>query len=350
MEDKAAVENKAAVEDGVGVYRSGMEQLKQFFPVELTLITSEHQRLHTEAVQTFMKRRFKNDQGEYLKSLEEHIDQHLDQYLLHNEEASKKRCQDLLTSLSADMTTRLQKGLYAKPRGYVFFCQHMETIVEKYNRQTATSVKAKEVLEEFFKNKHVESEAIRQADVTLSKQRKRICEETEKVYLLRQKMKSEEEKMNKLEAKMKADKDSFEEKMRQIEGKNKEETKREEEEFEKVLERKMREQREVLEKGLESQAEKLKQEVEETKTKHEETKVMQAEQFELMMEKFRKERQQQEKRYEETMTMMNQQYQQTMIEIRQQNERALEEMQHSDSESDGDSDSDGDGESHCTIL
>ncbi|KAG5266243.1 hypothetical protein AALO_G00228760 [Alosa alosa] len=64
------IENKAAVEDGVGVYRSGMEQLKQSFPVELTLITSEHQRLHTEAVQTFMKRRFKDDQGEHLESLE----------------------------------------------------------------------------------------------------------------------------------------------------------------------------------------------------------------------------------------------------------------------------------------
>ncbi|XP_062375582.1 guanylate-binding protein 3-like isoform X2 [Sardina pilchardus] len=330
-----------------------MEQLKQSFPVELTLITSEHQRLHTHALQEFMKRRFKDHQGEHLESLEKDIDQHFEQYLHHNEEASKKKCQDVLTSLSADMTGRLQRGSYAKPGGYRFFCQHMEIIVQKYNRETANAVKAKEVLEEFFKKKHVESEAIRQADVILSKQRKRICEETEKAYLLRQKMNSEEERMSKMEAQMKVHKDSFEEMMKQIEEKNEEEKKREEEEFEKDLESKMKELRETLEKGLEPQAEQLKQEVEEAKRKYADARAVQAEQFELTLEELRRRRQEQERTCEETMAQMTKQYQQTVMDIRKQNERALEEMKQSDSENDLDSDDeddDDDGDSHCTIL
>ena len=64
------LENKAAVEDGTRVYQTGMEQLKQSFPVELTVVSAEHQRLYTMAIQTFMNRCFKDDEGKYLNSLE----------------------------------------------------------------------------------------------------------------------------------------------------------------------------------------------------------------------------------------------------------------------------------------
>ena len=64
------IENKAAVEDGTRVYQTGMEQLKQSFPLELMVVSAEHQCLYTMAIQTFMKRCFKDDEGKYLKSLE----------------------------------------------------------------------------------------------------------------------------------------------------------------------------------------------------------------------------------------------------------------------------------------
>ena len=63
------LENKAAVEDGTRVYQTGMEQLKQSFPVELTFVTADHQRLHKMAIETFMYRCFKDDEGKYLNSL-----------------------------------------------------------------------------------------------------------------------------------------------------------------------------------------------------------------------------------------------------------------------------------------
>ena len=69
------------------------------------------------------------------------LHQRFDQYLHHNEKASKKKCQDLLTSLSAKMTDQLQKGFYAKPGGYKLFSKDMESIVEEYNSQTTKLVK-----------------------------------------------------------------------------------------------------------------------------------------------------------------------------------------------------------------
>ncbi|XP_041922073.1 guanylate-binding protein 1-like [Alosa sapidissima] len=321
------IENKAAVEDGVGVYRSGMEQLKQSFPVELTLITSEHQRLHTEAVQTFMKRRFKDDQGEHLESLEKSIDRHFEQYLLHNEEASKKKCQDLLTSLSADMTNRLQNGFYAKPGGYELFCQDMETIVGEYNRQTLTLVKAKEVLEQFSKNKHTESEAIRQTDAKLSEKEKQICEEREKALILEQKVKADEEEKHRLEAKMKADRESFEENIKQIAENKEKEMSRSQEESERALKSKVREQREMLDTGHAAQAEMLKLEIEESRRKHEESQALQARQHELMLENLRNERQTQEQKHDQAMTQMNLQHEQTLTEMRNQHEQVMATIQ-----------------------
>jgi len=64
------IENEAAVKEGLEVYRSGMEKLKDSFPLELKEVTSEHQRLSSSATQTFMKRSFKDSEGIFMKCLE----------------------------------------------------------------------------------------------------------------------------------------------------------------------------------------------------------------------------------------------------------------------------------------
>ncbi len=66
----AMIENEAAVQEGLEVYQSGMEQLKNSFPLELNEITSEHQCFSLMATQTFMKHSFKDSDGKYLTSLE----------------------------------------------------------------------------------------------------------------------------------------------------------------------------------------------------------------------------------------------------------------------------------------
>ncbi|XP_067247285.1 guanylate-binding protein 4-like isoform X2 [Chanodichthys erythropterus] len=64
------IENEAALQEGLEVYQSGMEKLKNSFPLELNEITSEHQCFTLMATQTFMKRSFRDHDGKYLTSLE----------------------------------------------------------------------------------------------------------------------------------------------------------------------------------------------------------------------------------------------------------------------------------------
>ncbi|KTF74850.1 hypothetical protein cypCar_00042282, partial [Cyprinus carpio] len=66
----AMIENQAAVKEGLEVYQSGMEKLKNSFPLELKEVSSEHQRLSGMATQTFMTRSFRDTDGKHLKSLE----------------------------------------------------------------------------------------------------------------------------------------------------------------------------------------------------------------------------------------------------------------------------------------
>nr|XP_055045673.1 guanylate-binding protein 1-like isoform X1 [Misgurnus anguillicaudatus] len=308
----AKIENEAAVKEGLEVYKSGMEKLRNSFPLELKDVSSEHQRLSNLATQTFMKRSFRDTNGKYLKSLEENINNLFEGYLGLNEQASRKRCEDLLSSLTAQMSENLKQGLYAKPGGYDLFCKDLEDIVKKYNIQAKNKVKAEEVLGEFLKQKSVESKAILQADKKLTEKEKKIKEEQEKAALLNQEIKAKEEKQRQLEAKMEAEKRSNEERMIQMKQKMDEELKLQRLEAERAMESKLKEQAALLEKGFKEKADMMTREMEEFKRQSSEAESNRAREFALMMENSNK-------RHEQTMTMMMQQHREQMKAIQEMN-------------------------------
>uniref|UniRef100_A0A671KJF9 Guanylate-binding protein 1-like n=1 Tax=Sinocyclocheilus anshuiensis TaxID=1608454 RepID=A0A671KJF9_9TELE len=271
----AMIENQAAVKEGLEVYQSGMEKLKNSFPLELKVVSSEHQRLSSMATQTFMTRSFRDTDGKHLKSLEV-INELFDGYLCQNEQASKKRCEDLLSSLSATMTEKLKQGIFAKSGGYDLFCKDLEDIVKKYNIQTNKEVKAEVVLEGFLKQKSVDSKAILQADKKLTEKEKKI---KEKAILLEQEIKAKEEAQRQLLEKMEAERQSNEERMRQMKEKMDEEMRLQREEAERAMDSKLREQAALLEKGFQEKADRMSQEMEVFKRQNTEAESNRAREF-----------------------------------------------------------------------
>jgi len=73
--------------------------------------------------------------------LQEDINKLFEEHLCQNEEASKKRCENLLSTLSASMTEKLKKGFYARSGGYVLFSQDLEDIVKEYKIQANKGVR-----------------------------------------------------------------------------------------------------------------------------------------------------------------------------------------------------------------
>uniref|UniRef100_A0A8C2CL84 GB1/RHD3-type G domain-containing protein n=1 Tax=Cyprinus carpio TaxID=7962 RepID=A0A8C2CL84_CYPCA len=307
----ALIENQAAVKEGLEVYQSGMEKLKKSFPLELKVVSSEHQRLSGMATQTFMTRSFRDTDGKHLKSLEEKVNELFDGYLCQNEQASKKRCEDLLSFLSATMNENLKQGIYAKSGGYDLFCKDLEDIVKKYNSQTNKEVKAEAVLKVFLKQKSVDSKAILQADKKLTEKEKKIKEETEKAILLEQEIKAKEEQQRQLLERMEAEKQSNEERMRQMKEKMDEEMRLQREEAERAMDSKLREQAALLEKGFQEKADRMSQEMEEFKRQNAEAESNRAREFAELLENSNK-------RHEESMAMMMQQHREQMNALQKQ--------------------------------
>uniref|UniRef100_A0A8C1XG85 Guanylate-binding protein 1-like n=1 Tax=Cyprinus carpio TaxID=7962 RepID=A0A8C1XG85_CYPCA len=307
----ALIENQAAVKEGLEVYQSGMEKLKKSFPLELKEVSAAHQRLSGMATQTFMTRSFRDTDGKHLKSLEEKVTKLFDGYLCQNEQASKKRCEDLLSFLSATMNENLKQGIYAKSGGYDLFCKDLEDIVKKYNSQTNKEVKAEAVLEVFLKQKSVDSKAILQADKKLTEKEKKIKEETEKAILLEQEIKAKEEEQRQLQEKMEAEKQSNEERMRQMKEKMDEEIRLQREEAERAMDSKLREQAALMEKGFKEKADRMSQEMEEFKRQNAEAESNRAREFAELLENSNK-------RHEESMAMMMQQHREQMNALQKQ--------------------------------
>ncbi|RXN09849.1 guanylate-binding 1-like protein [Labeo rohita] len=309
----AMIENEAAVKVGLQVYQSGMEKLKVSFPLELKAVSSKHQHLSNTATQAFMKRSFRDTDGKYLKSLEEKINELFDGYLCQNEQASKRRCEDLLSSLSAPMMEKLIQGFYAKPGGYDLFCKDLEDIGKKYKIQANKGVKAEEVLDEFLKQKSVDSNAILQADKKLTEKEKKMkAEEKEKAALLHQEIKAKEEKQRQLEEKMEAERQSNEERMRQMKEKMDEEMRLQREEFERAMDCKLREQADLLKKGFKEKADRMRQEIEEFKKRSTEPETNRAKEFAVNLENG-------SRRHEETMAEIMQNHREQMMEIQKKN-------------------------------
>uniref|UniRef100_A0A673MKM0 Guanylate-binding protein 1-like n=1 Tax=Sinocyclocheilus rhinocerous TaxID=307959 RepID=A0A673MKM0_9TELE len=313
----ATIENEAAVKEGLQVYQSGMEKLKDSFPLELKDVSSEHQHLSSTATQAFMKRSFRDTDGKNLKSLEvgnENIIKLFGEYLCQNEQASKKRCEEILSSLSAPMMEKLKQGFYTKPGGYDLFCKDLEDIEKKYNSQANKEVKAEEVLEEFLKQKSVDSNAILQADKKLTEKEKKIKKEKEKAALLEQEIKARDKKQRQLEEKMEAERQSNEERMRQMKEKMDEEMKLQREEAERAMDSKLREQADLLERSFKEKVDRMRQEIEEFKRQNAESN--RAGEFAAILENSNR-------RHEEFMAMMMQQRREQMMAMQQ---RAVQQM------------------------
>eukprot|EP00063_Salmo_salar_P045747 XP_014020582.1 PREDICTED: interferon-induced guanylate-binding protein 1-like isoform X1 [Salmo salar] len=261
----AQIENQAAVDEGLAVYQRGMEEVKALFPVDMVQISAHHLRSDHQATQAFMKRSFKDENGDFLNALAVAIAKHYADLLIQNEDASEKKCAALLEKLSAPVTQKIKEGIYTTPGGYELYCNHLDNMVAQYRAEPVKGVRAEEILEQFLREKSLEKNSILQADKKLTENEKKIYEEKDRSAVLEQEKKAAEEKRLEMERTMEDDRRSKDEKLKQMEDKMKEEMKQQERDFHRALECKMQEQKDLLEKGHKVKADLMRQEIEEFK-------------------------------------------------------------------------------------
>ncbi|XP_026999086.1 guanylate-binding protein 1-like isoform X1 [Tachysurus fulvidraco] len=261
----ARIENEAAVQEGLKLYQSEMEQVKKMFPVSLNEITAEHQKISDMASSEFMKRSFKDEEQKYFKKLTEVVDKHYADLVGQNLKASDEKCRQILADLYNDMNLHVQQGDYAKSGGYKLYCTARENLIAEYHRKPNKGILAEEVLESFLCEKSVEAKLILQTDEQLTESEKKLQEEKELQVLLEQQCKVEHEQKKKLEQLMEEEKVSHEQRLRQLETKFEDEKYQQQQELNIALESKLAEQKDLIQKGFDEKAKLLGMEIEQLK-------------------------------------------------------------------------------------
>ncbi|XP_034170575.2 guanylate-binding protein 1 [Pangasianodon hypophthalmus] len=261
----ARIENEAAVQEGLKLYQSEMEQVKSLFPVSSSVISAEHQKISKMANTEFMKRSFKDEEGEYFKKLIVAVDKHYAELLAQNMEVSEQKCQKILSDLYEEINVHMQQGEYAKPGGYKLYCTHRDNVIAQYHGQPNKGIQAEEVLQQFLNAKSIEAKVILQTDEQLTESEKKIQEEKEQAALLQQQCKVEQEKKMELEQLMHEQKVHHEQRLEQVMRKFEEEKLQQQEELDIALESKLNEQKQLLQNGFEERAKLMELEIEQLK-------------------------------------------------------------------------------------
>ncbi|KAL1280782.1 hypothetical protein QQF64_015382 [Cirrhinus molitorella] len=257
----ANLENQAAVQKALKVYQRGMEEVKNTLPVSIENLTCAHKKFSSLATSEFTKHSFNDEKIEYLKKLEEAVDNFYVDLLVENETASEKKCRDLLKNLFSDMNKRLQDGEYGQSGGYVLYCRDRDANVEQYHGEPNKGVRAEAVLEEFLTEREPEANSILCMDNKLTENEIQIKKEMEKAALLEQKSKEEEEKRIECEQMMETENARHKDRVKQLEEKFQKEKEQQQQEMDRAIESKLKEQAEMLKIGFKDEADNLKEEI-----------------------------------------------------------------------------------------
>ncbi|XP_021435501.2 guanylate-binding protein 1 [Oncorhynchus mykiss] len=301
----AKIENQAAVDEGLAVYQKGMEDVKALFPVDINQLSENHLRSETQATKAFMKRSFKDDNGEFLKALVEAISNHTADLFKQNKDASEKKCKALLENLSAQMDQGMKEGTYATPGGYELYCNHHDNIVAQYRAEPNKGVRAEEVLEQFLKDKSAESSAVLQADKQLTENEKKIQAEKMKTAELEQEKAALNEQKAEMERTIENIGRGQEKYLKEMKEKMEEETKQQQQEFNRTLERRMQEQKDLLEKGHKEKAEQIRQEIEEIKKNNQLERDANSQNQKALLDDYKQQAEEQSKKIEALMSALN---------------------------------------------
>ncbi|XP_021018058.1 guanylate-binding protein 6-like [Mus caroli] len=251
-------ENSVAVQKAADHYSEQMAQRLRLPTDTLQELLDVHAACEKEAMAVFMENSFKDENQQFLKKLVELISEKKVLFVLKNEEASDKYCQEELDRLSKDLMDNI--STFSVPGGHRRYMDMREKIEHDYWQVPRKGVKAIDVFQSFLQSQAIIESSILQADTALIAGQKAIAEEHAKKEaaekeqeLLRQKQKEQQEYM---EAQEKSYKENLEQLRRKLEQEREQLIK----DHNMMLEKLKKEQKALLEEGYTEKAEEMRRE------------------------------------------------------------------------------------------
>ncbi|XP_007641529.1 guanylate-binding protein 6 [Cricetulus griseus] len=256
-------ENSAAVQKAADHYSEQMTQRLRLPTDTLEELLDEHTACEKEAIAVFMEHSFKDENQQFQKKLLELIDEKKSIFMLKNEEASDKFCQEELNRLSKAFMENI--STFSVPGGHRLYMEMREKIEHGYWQVPRKGVKAREVFQNFLQSQATIESSILQADTALTAGEKAIAEERaqkeaaeKEQELLRQKQKEQQQLME-------AQERSHKENLEQLRTKLVQERQQLIKDQEKMLEKQLQDQKALLEEGFRKKSEEMNGEIQRLK-------------------------------------------------------------------------------------
>uniref|UniRef100_A0A671EUF3 Guanylate binding protein family member 6 n=1 Tax=Rhinolophus ferrumequinum TaxID=59479 RepID=A0A671EUF3_RHIFE len=257
----AQLENSAAMQKAADHYSEQMAQRVRFPTDTLQELLDMHATCERKAIEIFMENSFKDENQEFQKKLLSTIQEKKEDFLLQNEEASRKYCEAQLTQLLEPLRNDISRGTYSVPGGYKLYLEKRHKVEQSYKLVPRKGVKANKVLQSSLQSLAATEESILQADRALTAAEKNLAAERAKNQATEKELELQRQKLKEMEEKMASQEKTFEENIVQLKKKLEREIENRLRDQKKCLEHKWEMEKELLEEGFKKKAEELKKEI-----------------------------------------------------------------------------------------
>ncbi|XP_006831129.1 PREDICTED: interferon-induced guanylate-binding protein 2-like [Chrysochloris asiatica] len=170
----AQIENSAAVQKAIVHYDQQMGQKVQLPTETLQELLDLHRAIEREAIEVFMKSSFKDVDQKFQKELRDQLQAKQDDYCKQNTKASKECCEALLQDIFSPLEEDVKQGIFYKPGGYHLFIQKKQELMKKYYEVPRKGIQAEETLMKYLESKEDVAGALLQTDQSLTEKEKEI--------------------------------------------------------------------------------------------------------------------------------------------------------------------------------
>ncbi|XP_066574462.1 guanylate-binding protein 1 isoform X2 [Amia ocellicauda] len=253
----AQIENSAAVERALSLYRQQMKE-KLSLPTETQKELSDvSEQCLQQALQLFMNRSFKDENNEYQRNLMVRVEGEYDLFCNENTALSQDRC----TAVLIQLEDQQEEDDYLKPGGYRDYRDNLDNLIQQYKETPGKGTQAACVLEEYLKRKEDLGRNILMADHALTEQDRRIKEEEARVEMEKYKAEVARQQEEMLKQRLEDKDRAYRENEKQLREKMENDRRAALDEHNRILDRKLKEQKALIMEGFQDKASRMESEM-----------------------------------------------------------------------------------------
>ncbi|XP_046902447.1 guanylate-binding protein 1-like [Hypomesus transpacificus] len=259
------IENSGAVERARVFYQENMASFV-VFPTETQEDLSDiHAQIEKEALAIFMKSTFKDENQKYQTKLMEVLQAEYQQIWEKNCQESKRKCESIIKRVFGPLEEK-GSSAYTVPGGYNKYCTDLQMMIQKYKAAEGKGVKAEEVIQVYLDGLANLGQTILAADKSLSKAEQRTKEEEARREQVERERCAAQEQVRMLKSLQEDQNRTHQQHINQLKEKMEGDMRNATAEYQRVLDAKLKEQKDLLKHGFDEKARQMQSEIQDLKT------------------------------------------------------------------------------------